>query len=68
MAELKKVTASMMNAIHDLPLLVGWNADEGSLFAARVKLPPDAPSYADRIRAQFKDQADKVLQLYPPAD
>jgi para-nitrobenzyl esterase len=51
---------------NDLPLLVGWNADEGSLFAARVKLPPDASSYADRIRAQFKDQADKVLQLYPP--
>jgi para-nitrobenzyl esterase len=51
---------------NDVALLVGWNADEGSLFAARVKLPPDAPSYADRIRAQFKDQADRALQLYPP--
>src|SRR5262249_10179526 len=51
---------------NDVAWLVGWNADEGSLFAARVKLPPDAPSYADRIRAQFKDQADKALQLYPP--
>ena len=49
---------------NDVPLLVGWNADEGSYFAARVKL--DAPSYVDRIRAQFKDEADKVLQLYPP--
>jgi para-nitrobenzyl esterase len=52
---------------NDVPLLVGWNADEGSLFAARVKLPADAPSYADRIHAQFKDQADKVLELYPGA-
>jgi para-nitrobenzyl esterase len=51
---------------NDVPLLVGWNADEGSLFAARVKLPPDAPLYADRIRAQFKDQADTALKLYPP--
>jgi len=51
---------------NDVSLLVGWNADEGSLFAARIKLPPNAPSYADRIRAQFKDQADRALELYPP--
>ncbi|MBV8512075.1 MAG: carboxylesterase family protein [Xanthobacteraceae bacterium] len=49
---------------NDVPLLVGWNADEGSYFGARIKL--DSPSYAERIRAQFKDNADKVLQLYPP--
>jgi para-nitrobenzyl esterase len=51
---------------NDVPLLVGWNADEGSLFAARIKLPADAPPYAERIRAQFKDQADTALKLYPP--
>jgi para-nitrobenzyl esterase len=51
---------------NDVPLLVGWNADEGSLFAARVTLQPGAPSYADRIRAQFKDHADAALRLYPP--
>jgi para-nitrobenzyl esterase len=51
---------------NDVPLLVGWNAAEGSLFAARVKLPPGAPSYAERIRAQFKDQADEALGFYPP--
>jgi para-nitrobenzyl esterase len=50
----------------DVPLLVGWNGDEGSLFATRVKMPADAQSYADRMRAQFKDKADKVLELYPP--
>lgn len=51
---------------NDVPLLVGWNADEGSLFAARAKVPADPSAYADAIRTQFKDQADKVLQLYPP--
>src|SRR5262249_61037481 len=50
---------------NSVPLLIGWNADEGSLFAARIKLPEGAPPYADRIRAQFKDQADEVLKLYP---
>ncbi len=50
-----------------VPLLVGWNQDEGTLFAARLaKWGPDTPSYTDRIRAQFKDQADAVLKLYPP--
>jgi para-nitrobenzyl esterase len=45
-------------------LLVGWNADEGSYFAAHIKL--DSPSYVERIRTQFKDQAERVLQFYPP--
>jgi para-nitrobenzyl esterase len=51
---------------NDVPLLVGWNADEGTLFAARVAFPANAPSYADRLRAQFKDQAELALKLYPP--
>ena len=49
---------------NDVPLLVGWNANEGSYFGARIKL--DSPSYTERVRAQFKDNADKILQFYPP--
>jgi para-nitrobenzyl esterase len=49
---------------NEVPLLVGWNADEGSYFAASTNL--DSPSYVERIHTQFKDQAAKVLQLYPP--
>ena len=49
---------------NDVPLLVGWNANEGSYFGARIKL--DSPTYVERVRAQFKEQADKVLQVYPP--
>jgi carboxylesterase type B len=51
---------------NDVPLPVGWNADEATLFAARVAFPAGAPSYADRVRAQFKDQAELALKLYPP--
>ncbi|WP_158817653.1 carboxylesterase/lipase family protein [Methylocapsa sp. S129] len=52
---------------HAVPLLVGWNADEGTLFAARmVAWGPDLPSYAERIRTQYKDHAQGVLSLYPP--
>ena len=51
---------------HEVPLLAGWNAGEGTLFAARlVKWGPDLPSYTERIRSQFKDQAEEVLKLYP---
>jgi para-nitrobenzyl esterase len=53
-------------AQNDVPLLVGWNADEGSYFAARIKLAADAPPYSERIRAQFKDRADEALNIYPP--
>jgi len=52
---------------HEVPLLAGWNTDEGTLFAARlVKWGPDLPSYTERIRTQFKDHAEEVLKLYPP--
>jgi para-nitrobenzyl esterase len=58
---------------HAVPLLVGWNADEGSYFTARMTAwGPDQPSHADRVRAWFKDDADTALALYPagrtPAD
>jgi para-nitrobenzyl esterase len=51
---------------NDVALMLGWNADEGTLFAARSKIPADVSAYVDRIRAQFKDHADAVLKLYPP--
>src|SRR5262249_1327721 len=51
---------------HEVPVLAGWNTDEGTLFAPRLaKWGPDLPTYTDRIRTQFKDQAGEVLKLYP---
>jgi para-nitrobenzyl esterase len=49
----------------DVPLLLGSNADEGSLFSARMPLPPNAAAYEALITAQFKGQAPKALALYP---
>jgi len=51
---------------NDVPLLAGWNADEGTYFAARFAAPAGDPQYADRIRTQYKDHADRILKLYPP--
>ena len=58
---------------HQAPLLVGWNADEGTYFAARLTAwGPDSPPYADRVKARFGDEATAVLKHYPagatPAD
>jgi para-nitrobenzyl esterase len=52
---------------HKIPLLVGWNSDEGTYFSARlVSWGPDSPSYSERIQALYKDSAEAVLALYPP--
>ncbi len=50
-----------------VPLLVGRNRDEGSLFAPRLAtFGPGEPSYAERVRSQFADAADEALAHYPP--
>jgi len=53
-------------AYNDVPLLIGANADEGSLFAVRMPMPPNAQVFADFLRSQFKAAADQALALYPP--
>jgi para-nitrobenzyl esterase len=51
---------------HKVPMMVGWTADEGTIFAARlVTWGPGLPSYVERIRAQFQDDSDRALALYP---
>jgi para-nitrobenzyl esterase len=49
----------------DVPLLVGDNADEGTLFAARMPMPSDGAGYGALLQTQFKEQADRALALYP---
>ena len=53
-------------AYNDVPLLIGANADEGGLFAARMPMPSSAQAFADFLRSQFKADADQALALYPP--
>jgi para-nitrobenzyl esterase len=48
-----------------VPLLAGWNADEGKVFALMNPQKPTAKSFAEMARARFGNQADDFLKLYP---
>jgi para-nitrobenzyl esterase len=48
-----------------IPLLAGWNADEGSFFAMRGMTVAQWKESADK---NFKDKAEEFLKLYPGAD
>jgi para-nitrobenzyl esterase len=45
-----------------VPLLAGWNADEGSFFAMRGMT---AEQWKTQATTMFKDRADEFLALYP---
>jgi para-nitrobenzyl esterase len=49
---------------HDVPLLAGWNKDEGFNFP----LPETGRSYEDTVRDMFGAKAPAVLALYPSGD
>jgi len=49
-----------------VPLLAGWNRDEGLWFARDFfKLDPSPEAFAARARATFGPAADRLLALYP---
>jgi len=48
-----------------VPLLAGWNADEGSYHAIFKKDEPTAQNFAAYARATFGDYAHQFLKLYP---
>ena len=50
-----------------IPLLAGWNSDEGSFQSFFAKSEPTAQNFAERVRAVFKSNAGQVLKLYPAA-
>ena len=50
---------------NDVALLAGSNADEGTLFAARVQPPPTMESFTQQVRERFGLHADAVLKAYP---
>lgn len=49
----------------DVPVLMGTNADEGTLFLALANLELDETSYAATLNATFGDDAAAVLAEYP---
>ncbi len=51
-----------------VPLLAGWNADEGSYRSVFGKDEPTPENFSKYLHAKFGDKADAMLKLYPAAD
>jgi len=52
---------------NDVPLLAGWNRDEGSFAISEAPTKPDAESLKATAEKEFGDQASEFLRLYPSA-
>ncbi len=50
-----------------VPLLAGWNADEGSYRGFFKDAQPTVPNYLARLHELFGKEADAVFKLYPAA-
>jgi para-nitrobenzyl esterase len=48
-----------------VPLLAGWNADEGNFQSFFDKVEPTAQNFTERAQALFGDQAVAFVKLYP---
>jgi para-nitrobenzyl esterase len=48
-----------------VPLLAGWNADEGSYSAIFEKEKPTAKVFVKKVQALYPLKADAVLRVYP---
>ena len=46
---------------HDVPLISGWNADDGVSFAP----PAGSKAFKQRIKMQYGGKADKFLEVFP---
>ncbi|MDC1512728.1 carboxylesterase family protein [Porticoccaceae bacterium] len=55
---------------HDVPLLAGFNHDEGSYFSllGLVQEPEDKKTYVSSIQAKYGELAEKYLEVYPADD
>lgn len=52
---------------NDVPLLAGWNHDEGSFVIEGASQKPTADSMKEMAKKDFGDKADEFLKLYPSA-
>jgi para-nitrobenzyl esterase len=51
-----------------VPVLVGFNAEEGTTLGAGSNLPGTAEAYEARVNSIYGDLADMVLDVYPSSD
>jgi para-nitrobenzyl esterase len=49
---------------NDVPVIVGYNSDEGATFPG----PTSHDAYVESVRSRFGKFADKILQIYPGGD
>jgi para-nitrobenzyl esterase len=49
----------------DVPLLIGSNADEGTVFLPGMGMPREVAAYQERVRRIYGPIADRILELYP---
>lgn len=50
---------------NDVPVLIGWNSGDGTVFAANSKLPETAEGFAAEARRRFDGMADRFLNIFP---
>lgn len=60
-------TIYMQGVQSHIPLLAGWNADEGKMFVLFNPQKPTAKSFAELAQTRFGEQAVEFLKLYPAA-
>jgi para-nitrobenzyl esterase len=51
-----------------VPLLAGWNADEGKMMVLFNPQKPTVKSFEQQAKERFGDQAPEFLKLYPAAN
>lgn len=51
-----------------VPVLVGFNSEEGTTLGAASALPDSAQAYEAQINSAYGDLADMVLEVYPADD
>ncbi|OFE13679.1 hypothetical protein PHACT_11490 [Pseudohongiella acticola] len=51
-----------------VPVLVGFNSEEGTTLGAAATLPDSAGAYEARIRSVYGDLAEMILEVYPADD
>jgi para-nitrobenzyl esterase len=51
-----------------VPVLVGFNSEEGTTLGAAANVPATPQAYEARLQAQYSDLADMVLEIYPATD
>lgn len=53
---------------HPVPVMLGFNSDEGTTLGAAANLPANAAEYQARMRAIYGELADLVMDVYPADD